>query len=104
MEEVSEYELSSAIQISWFEDGDHDLKPRKRVSGFTHDDHIRSMGSAVAAWVEGLFWLESTQHTGFAVFAGFGWAACSAQPAFNIGALMWVEHQRPPSEPKRTSE
>ncbi len=40
MEDVSQYELSSAIQMSWFEDGDHDLKPRKRVSGFTHADHI----------------------------------------------------------------
>lgn len=53
-EEVSGYELSSAIQMRWFEDGDHDLKPRKRVSGFTHDDHIKSMGVAVSAWVEGL--------------------------------------------------
>lgn len=53
-EEVSEYELSSAIQISWFEDGNHDLKPRKRVSGFTHADHIGSMGAVVSAWVEGL--------------------------------------------------
>nr|WP_217357411.1 alpha/beta family hydrolase [Ruegeria arenilitoris] len=52
--EVREYQLSSAIQVSWFEDGDHDLKPRKRVSGFTHADHIKSMGAAVAAWVEGL--------------------------------------------------
>ena len=53
-DEVGEYELSSAIQIRWFEDGDHDLKPRKRVSGFTHSDHISSMGTAVSAWVKGL--------------------------------------------------
>ena len=53
-DEVSEYELSSAIQISWSEDGDHDLKPRKRVSGFTHADHIGSLGAVVSAWVEGL--------------------------------------------------
>ncbi len=52
--EVSEYELSSAIQMSWFEDGGHDLKPRKRISGFTHADHITSMGVTVSAWVEGL--------------------------------------------------
>ncbi len=37
--------------MSWFEDGDHDLKPRKRVSGFTHADHIKSTGAAVSAWV-----------------------------------------------------
>src|SRR6056297_2697257 len=53
-DEVSGYELSPAIQVRWFEDGDHDLKPRKRVSGFTHADHITCMGSAVSAWVEGL--------------------------------------------------
>ncbi len=54
MDEVSQYELSSAILMTWFEDGDHDLKPRKRVSGFTHADHIQSMGGAVSAWVDGL--------------------------------------------------
>ncbi len=50
-DEVIEYELSSAIQMSWFEDGDHDLKPRKRVSGFTQANHIKSMGRAVSKWV-----------------------------------------------------
>ena len=54
IDEVSQYELSTAIRMSWFEDGDHDLKPRKRVSGFTHTDHIKSMGAAVSAWVEDL--------------------------------------------------
>ncbi|NKB53863.1 MAG: alpha/beta hydrolase [Rhizobiaceae bacterium] len=53
-DEVSEYDLPSAIQLGWFEDGDHDLKPRKRVSGFTHADHIKSMGGAVSQWVKGL--------------------------------------------------
>lgn len=53
-DEVSGYELSPAIQVKWFEDGDHDLKPRKRVSGLTHADHITCMGSAVSEWIEGL--------------------------------------------------
>ena len=53
-DEVSEYELSSAIQVSWFEDGDHDLKPRKRVSGYNHADHINSMAANVSAWIKGL--------------------------------------------------
>lgn len=52
-DEVGGYELSSTIQMRWFEDGDHDLKPRKRISGFTHADHIASMGLAVSAWVKG---------------------------------------------------
>ncbi len=49
-DEVSTYDLSSAIKLSWFEDGDHDLKPRKRISGLTHADHLQSMATAVAAW------------------------------------------------------
>lgn len=53
-DEVGSYDLSSAIQVSWFEDGDHDLKPRKRVSGFTHADHLKAMGAAVSAWAEGI--------------------------------------------------
>ena len=51
-DEVSGYDLSPVIQIEWFEDGDHDLKPRKRVSGFTHADHMKAMGLAVSAWVD----------------------------------------------------
>ena len=53
-EEVATYDLSPAIQLSWFEDGDHDLKPRKRISGFSHADHMNSMSAAVGAWVEGV--------------------------------------------------
>ncbi len=48
--EVATYTLSKAIEILWLEDGDHDLKPRKRVSGFSAADHLRSLGEAVAAW------------------------------------------------------
>ncbi|GHA35473.1 hydrolase [Devosia pacifica] len=49
-EEVVGYTLSSSIEISWFEDGDHDLKPRKSVSGFTAADHMRRLGETVADW------------------------------------------------------
>ena len=52
--EVSGYELSSSIELVWLEDGDHDLKPRKRVSGFTHKDHMKTMAHSVSAWVERL--------------------------------------------------
>ncbi len=51
-DEVSEYDLSPAIQIEWFADGDHDLKPRKRVSGFSHADHMNAMGAAVSVWID----------------------------------------------------
>lgn len=50
-DEVSTYELSPAIQVTWFDDGDHDLKPRKRISGYSHADHMHAMAHAVATWV-----------------------------------------------------
>jgi uncharacterized protein len=53
-DEVSAYVLSPAIRVLWLEDGDHDLRPRKKVSGFTVADHLRTMAQAVAAWVETL--------------------------------------------------
>jgi len=51
-EEVSSYPLSSAIELLWLEDGDHDLKPRKSVSGFTAADHLRTMAQTTAAFVD----------------------------------------------------
>jgi len=38
-EQVATYDLSSSVNIHWLEDGDHDLKPRKK-SGLTHEEHI----------------------------------------------------------------
>ena len=32
-EEVPHYELSERIRIEWFVDGDHDLRPRKKITG-----------------------------------------------------------------------
>jgi len=53
-EEVAGYDLSASIDIRWFEDGDHDLKPRKSISGFTHADHLAPMAEAAAAWARGI--------------------------------------------------
>lgn len=49
-DEVSTYALSPAIELLWLEDGDHDLKPRKRVSGFSAADHLETMAKAVSGW------------------------------------------------------
>ena len=49
-EEVAGYKLSKAIEILWLEDGDHDLRPRKAVSGFSLADHLKTMAAATAAW------------------------------------------------------
>lgn len=53
-EDVSGYTLSPAIELFWLEDGDHDLKPRKSVSGFSAADHLRTMANAVADWTRRL--------------------------------------------------
>lgn len=51
-DEVVNYPLSKAIELHWFEDGDHDLKPRKSVSGFTSADHLRTVTEAIVEWTK----------------------------------------------------
>jgi predicted alpha/beta-hydrolase family hydrolase len=53
-DEVAGYHLSGAISILWLEDGDHDLKPRKAVSGISAAEHLATMAMAVKTWSEGL--------------------------------------------------
>jgi len=53
-EDVCAYALSPAIEILWLEDGDHDLRPRKSISGFSSADHLKTMAEAVANWAETL--------------------------------------------------
>ena len=49
-EEVARYELSDAIEILWLEDGDHDMKPRKTVTGLSMADHLQTMAEHVLTW------------------------------------------------------
>jgi predicted alpha/beta-hydrolase family hydrolase len=49
-EEVPGYALSNAIEVLWLEDGDHDLKPRKAISGFTTAQHLATMAATVKAF------------------------------------------------------
>ena len=49
-DEVESYRLSDRIDLLWLEDGDHDLKPRKSVSGFTTADHLATVAGTVVAW------------------------------------------------------
>ena len=50
--EVGEFGLSDAIEVLWLEDGDHDLKPRKSISGFSTADHLKTVAQSVDAWVK----------------------------------------------------
>ncbi len=53
-EEVPGYTLSDKIEILWLDDGDHDLRPRKRISGLSPADHLRTMAETVKAWTDRL--------------------------------------------------
>ncbi|MEE3361584.1 MAG: alpha/beta family hydrolase [Pseudomonadota bacterium] len=50
-EDVAGYTLSDAISIHWLDDGDHDLKPRKTVTGKTLDDHLNETSNAISDWI-----------------------------------------------------
>jgi len=49
-EEVAAYALSDRIEILWIEDGDHDLRPRKKVAGVSPAAALQALADAVAAW------------------------------------------------------
>jgi uncharacterized protein len=51
-DEVAGYKLSDQINILWLEDGDHDLKPRKKISGFSAGDHLKTIASAAKNFAE----------------------------------------------------
>lgn len=46
-DDVAGYALSPEIEMLWLADGDHDLKPRKRVTGLTQADHLHTAAAAV---------------------------------------------------------
>lgn len=52
--EAEKYSLSSRIELVWMEDGDHDLKPRKKVTGATAAEYAGHIAAKVANWTERL--------------------------------------------------
>lgn len=51
--EVQTYPLSSTIRMVWLADGDHDLKPRKRETGLTQEDHLSAVAIETRKWIDG---------------------------------------------------
>ncbi len=49
-EEVEGYGLDPRIAVHWLEDGDHDLKPRRKF-GFTFEAHLATAADAVATFI-----------------------------------------------------
>ena len=54
IEEVPGYDLGPQVEMFWLEDGDHDLKPRKRVTGCSAQDYADKVAVKVANWVNAL--------------------------------------------------
>ncbi|TAJ48724.1 MAG: alpha/beta fold hydrolase [Herbiconiux sp.] len=50
-EQVPGYPLATGIRVSWLEDGEHEFKPRVKLSGFTHDEHLSTAAAEAAAFV-----------------------------------------------------
>ncbi|KFC62905.1 hypothetical protein FF80_03476 [Devosia sp. LC5] len=50
-DEVATYGLPANIEVKFLEDGDHDLKPRKAISGFSAADHMNTMVETIEAWI-----------------------------------------------------
>jgi predicted alpha/beta-hydrolase family hydrolase len=51
---LQEGKINPSIEVHWLEDGNHDLKPRK-VSGFSHQQHIDSAIEQVAEFVLNMY-------------------------------------------------
>lgn len=49
-EDVRQYRLPSNVDIEWYADGDHDLKPRKS-SGHNHESHLTHAINRVARFI-----------------------------------------------------
>ncbi len=45
--EVTKYELPETIELRWFVDGDHELRPRKGVTGHTQHDYLATAADAM---------------------------------------------------------
>ncbi|MBC3764356.1 alpha/beta fold hydrolase [Neptunicella marina] len=52
-DEVERYALSNSIQLQFFAEADHSLKPPKRT-GFTQHDYMRQAANNIAQFIQGL--------------------------------------------------
>lgn len=53
-EEVATYRLSPTIELHWVEDGDHDLKPRKSMTGKDAAQALDELARHVRVWCDAL--------------------------------------------------
>ncbi|KIC07473.1 alpha/beta hydrolase [Leisingera sp. ANG-M1] len=50
LQEVESYGLSPAVRLHWLQDGNHDLAPRKTVTGFDQAHNLQLACDAIAHW------------------------------------------------------
>ncbi|MCS5720764.1 alpha/beta fold hydrolase [Herbiconiux sp. CPCC 203407] len=50
-EEVPGYPLDPRIRVHWLDDGEHEFKPRVKISGHTHAEHLQAAADEVAAFL-----------------------------------------------------
>lgn len=53
-DEVEGYPLAPGIRLLWLEDGEHELRPRAKLTGFTHAQHLATAADAAAEFVRGV--------------------------------------------------
>ncbi|QJU55773.1 alpha/beta family hydrolase [Herbiconiux sp. KACC 21604] len=51
VEQVPGYALSPSIRVSWLDDGEHEFKPRVKISGHTHAEHLATAATETADFV-----------------------------------------------------
>jgi predicted alpha/beta-hydrolase family hydrolase len=49
-DEIATYDLAGSIELHFVEDGDHDLKPRKSVTGLSGAEALKRIAETVANW------------------------------------------------------
>lgn len=49
-DEIKTYALNKSVQVQYFEDGDHDLKPRVK-SGYTQDQHMKNAAIEIRSFI-----------------------------------------------------
>lgn len=52
--EVVSYGLPQTIETLWLEDGEHELRPRAKVTGITHAEHLAAAADAAARFLNSL--------------------------------------------------
>jgi predicted alpha/beta-hydrolase family hydrolase len=50
-DQVLTYGLPPSIRLAWLDDGEHEFKPRAKLSGHTHAEHLATAADAVAEFV-----------------------------------------------------